>query len=97
MARFTHFSKHAMIRISQRTKLTYFDIADILDFGLAINVGEEPVLDRKHWLFYSSADSEYFIAIQDSITGLVITVLPKHYHEKICWRIEKNNYLKQES
>lgn len=93
MARFAHFSKHALQRISQRTKLNYFSIADILDYGGAIDVGTEPVFDRKHLLFFSDIDDCFFVAIQDSITGLVVTVLPIDYHENIAWKIEADAFL----
>lgn len=87
MARFAHFSKHALKRIGQRTKLDYFFIADMLDYGGAIDVGTEIVFDRKHWLFYSGIDDDYFVAIQDSFTGLVVTILPLDYHENLAWKV----------
>lgn len=89
MARFTHFSRHALKRIGQRTKLDYFSIADMLDYGGAIDVGTEIVFDRKHWLFYSDIDDDYFVAIQDSFTGLVVTILPIDYHENLAWKISR--------
>ncbi len=87
MARFTHFSKHALKRIGQRTKLDYFSIADMLDYGGAIDVGTEIIFDRKHWLFYSDTDDDCFVAIQDSFTGLVVTILPLDYHENLAWKV----------
>jgi hypothetical protein len=87
MTRFAHFSKHALSRIGQRTKLNYFTIADILDYGGAVDVGTEPVFDRKHWLFYSEVDDSCFVAVQDALTGLVITVLPLDYHENLAWKV----------
>jgi len=92
MARFTHFSKHALMRIDQRTRLNYFDIAEILDHDLAIDTGTELVFDRKHWLFYSEMDDSCFVAVQDSLTGLVITVLPIDYHEVLAWKIKEELY-----
>ena len=87
MARFAHFSKHALKRISQRTALNFFSIADILDCGLAVDVGKELVFDKRHWLFYSDVDSCCFVAVQDALSGLVITVLPLDYHENLAWKI----------
>lgn len=87
MARFAHFSKHALKRVGQRTKLNYFTIADILDYGGAIDIGTEPVFDRKHWLFYSEVDETCFVAVQDAVTGLVVTVLPLDYHENLAWKV----------
>lgn len=88
MTRFTSFSKHALERVSQRTTLTYFSIADMLDFGGAVDVGTEIVFDRKHWLFYSEEDDCCFVAVQDAFTGLIITVLPLDYHENLAWKIQ---------
>lgn len=93
MARFAHFSKHSLKRIGQRTKLSYFLIADMLDYGRAIDVGKEVVFDRKHWLFYSNLDDCCFVAIQDSFTGLVITVLPLDYHQNLAWKVDSNSLI----
>lgn len=87
MSRFAYFSKHALERVNQRTKLNQFTIAEILDFGLAIDVGSEPVFDRKHWLFFSLLDDCCYVATQDSLTGLVVTVLPMNYHENLAWKV----------
>jgi len=87
MTRFAYFSKHALKRIKQRTKLSCFTIADMLDFGLAVHIGSEIVFDRKHWLFYSSLDDCCYVAIQDPLTGLVVTVLPVDYHENLAWKV----------
>lgn len=89
MTRFTHFSRHALKRIDQRTKLNYFSIADILDHGGAVDVGAEPVFDRRHWLFYSAVDQSYFVAVQDSVTGLVVTILPLDYHQNLAWTVSE--------
>lgn len=75
MGRFAHFSRHALKRIKQRTGVNYFSIADILDGRMAVDIGQEPVFGRRHWLFYSEPDDCCFVAIQDSMSGLVITVL----------------------
>ncbi|MCK9453502.1 MAG: hypothetical protein M0Q90_17555 [Bacteroidales bacterium] len=88
MPRFAHFSRHALKRIGQRTTLNYFSIADMLDFGGAVDIGSEIVFDRRHWLFYSEEDNCCFVAIQDAFTGLVITILPLDYHENLAWKIK---------
>ena len=79
MSQFTHFSKHALLRIDQRTQLNYFDIAKILDGDLAVDVGTVVALDKKHWLFYSEKDDCCFVAIQNAFTGTVITVTASDY------------------
>lgn len=90
--RFTYFSEHALKRLNERTKLTTESVSDIIDMGLAIDIGTEPVFKRKHWLFYSKLDVNFFIAIQDEYTGYVITVLPVEYHEKLAWNIDKKYF-----
>ena len=87
MGRFSHFSRHALKRIKQRTGVNYFSIADILDGRMAVDIGQEPVFGRRHWLFYSEPDDCCFVAIQDSMSGLVITVLPLEYHANLAWKI----------
>ena len=59
----------------------------MLDYGGAIDVGKEAVFDRKHWLFYSDSDDCCFVAVQDALTGLVVTVLPLDYHENLAWKV----------
>jgi|LWDU01.1.fsa_nt_gi hypothetical protein len=77
----SHFSKHALKRIRQRTKLSLFDIADILDYRKTVNIGSIIVFDKNHYLFYSKLDNSYFVIIQNNTTGKVITILPLEYHE----------------
>jgi len=89
MAPFTNFSKHALLRIKQRTQLNHFEIAEILDNDLAVDVGTVAVFDKKHWLFYSEKNDCCFVAIQSSLTGTIITVLPIDYHENLAWKIEE--------
>lgn len=93
MNRFTHFSRHALKRIEQRTSLTYLEIAKILDCHMFVDIGREPGFNREHRLFYNIKDSAHFIAIQDIHTGGVVTILPLDYHENISWKI-KGNQLK---
>lgn len=87
MQAFTHFSRHAFERIAKRTKLTCEEIARILDRKLTINTGRKPGFNRDHLLFYSSPDDDFFVAIQDSLTGTVVTVLPLDYHTNLAWSI----------
>ncbi len=91
---FTHFSYHAFKRINQRTKLSCREIKIILDNGLAINTGSKPGSNQAHLLFYSRNDDNFFIAIQDLLTGTVVTVLPLEYQENLAWKISKDDCLK---
>lgn len=90
--RFTYFSEHALKRLNERTQLTESSVGDIIDMGLAIDTGTEPVFNRKHWLIYSELDKSFFVVIQDAYTGFVVTVLPMKYHENLAWKINKRYF-----
>ena len=85
--RFTHFSHHATKRVTQRTKLTRLELASVLDHRLFVHVGNEPGLPREHLLFYSLPDEDFFVAVRDKMTGVVVTVLPLDYHANLAWSI----------
>jgi len=87
MQAFTHFSRHAFERVTQRTKLSCEEISRILDLKLALNTGRKPGLNRSHLLFYSHEDNDFFVAIQDDLTGTVVTILPLDYHANLAWSI----------
>lgn len=82
-----HFTRHAFERIAERTTLTCEELARILDRKLTINTGSKPGLNKVHLLFYSVCDDDFFVAIQDELTGTVITVLPLDYHANLAWDI----------
>ena len=89
MQSFTHFSRHAFDRIGQRTSLSCEEIAEILDRRLVINTGRKPGFNKNHLLFYSHRDRCCFVAIQDELTGTVITILPLDYHENLAWKVSE--------
>lgn len=89
MQSLANFSRHAFKRVAQRTLLSCEEIAEILDRGLVVNTGQRPGFNRVHLVFYSHVDNEYFVAIQDVITGTVITILPLDYHENLAWEISE--------
>lgn len=91
MHAFTHFSRHAFERIAQRTKLRCEEIAHILDRKLALNTGRTPGFNRNHLLFYSVPDDDFYVAIQDGLTGTVVTVLPLNYHANLAWHISQED------
>jgi len=93
MNRITHFSKHALDRLEQRSSLTYYELAKILDCHVFIDIGSEPGFNRQHRLFYSDKDKAFYVAIQDTQTGGVVTVLPTEYHENISWKIKPSDLL----
>jgi len=95
--RFSYFSNHALQRIKQRTLLEPNEIADIIDFGLAIDTGKEIIFEKTHWLIYSIKDECYFFIIQDKFTGLVITLLPTQYHDKLAWSVDNESFARAKS
>jgi len=95
--RFSYFSNHALQRIEQRTCLKPNEIADFIDFGLAVDTGTEPIFEKTHWLIYSIKDECYFFIIQDKFTGLVITILPTQYHDNLAWQVDDECFFKAKS
>lgn len=93
----TNFSNHALQRVNGRISLSHSDLAAMLNYDLALDIGAEPQTNRVHKLFYSPKDFMCFVAIQDVKTGTVITVLPLDYHECIAWKVsvEAQNKAKQ--
>jgi hypothetical protein len=90
--RFSYFSNHALQRIKQRTLLEPNEISDIIDFGLAVDTGTEPVFEKTHWLIYSIKEDCYFFIIQDKFTGLVVTILPTQYHDNLAWSVDNESF-----
>lgn len=85
--RFSYLTKHANLRVNQRTKLTWIEVVSILDRHLYVDSGTKPGLSRHHLVFYSAADDRCFVAIQDTIRGRVHTVLPLEYQKNLAWAI----------
>jgi hypothetical protein len=88
---FTHFSRHAFERLTQRTRLSCEEIARILDRRLVVNTGKAPGFNRNHLVFYSVPDDDFFVAIQDELTGTVITILPLEYQANLAWEISNED------
>lgn len=97
MQAFAHFSQHAFVRIAQRSALSCEEIAEILDQKRCISVGKAPGFNREHWVFYSAQDQCCFVAIQDTMSGTVITVLPLDYHRTLAWEIAPTDCEKAKS
>lgn len=94
MQSFTHFSRHAFERLAQRTHLSCEEIARILDRGLVVNTGRKPGLNRNHLVFYSVPDDDFFVAIQDELTGTVVTILPLEYQANLAWQVSDEDCVK---
>lgn len=54
-------------------------------------MGTKPGILKRHLLFYSVVDQQYFIAIQDQYTGTVVTVLTLDYHRNLAWNISEKD------
>lgn len=89
MPTFTCFTRHSLERILQRTKLSPKQIAAYLNNNVYIIIGNEPASNREHRIFYSEADESFYIAIQDRLTGSVVTILTKEYYENIFRKISQ--------
>lgn len=89
----TWFSRHAFQRVTERLTLRYGDVAQLLDDGLTLRVGEEEETGREHLLFYSIPDSHCFVAIRDAVTKTLVTVLPIEFYENlrgpVSWGLRK--------
>lgn len=87
MPTFTNFSKHAFMRLSERTQIDVADVSHLLDVGAFINTGCKPGFNKEHLVFYSLKDEVPFVAVRDRLSGTVVTVLPLDYHENLAWPI----------
>jgi hypothetical protein len=87
MQRFTYFSRHALHRLSQRSRLTFEHLARLLDAGAYVDMGTKPGMRREHLLFYSPLDDACFVAIRDESMGTIVTVLPLDFHATLAWPV----------
>lgn len=85
MAPPARFTDHARDRIDDRLSTELHDVAATLDHDLAVLVGADS--GRLHRLFFSPADEQCFVAVQDEGNGDVVTVLPLDYHSSLGWEI----------
>jgi len=87
-------TKHAKLRLQERTVLSEQDFVNIMDTYRSVSAGYEPQTFRWHRLFYSRADDTHYVAVQDISNGEVITILTLDYHDNLAWKISKKK-LKQ--
>ena len=59
----------------------------MLEAGHSVNIGTEDGTNRVHRLFYSIPDRMCFVAVEDHINAVLITILPIDYHDNIAWRV----------
>jgi hypothetical protein len=53
MSAFTHLSKHAFQRISERVRLSSEEVVLMLDAKITVNTGRKPGFNRDHLLLYN--------------------------------------------
>jgi hypothetical protein len=87
-------TEHAQLRLAQRLTISENKVRKIIDKGFAVDVGSEPGFNRRHMLFYCKPDAAFFVAVQDSQTGDVITILPLDYHRNLAWEIDDKQLAK---
>ncbi len=61
------------------------EVTAILDHDLAVLVGAKS--GHLHRLFFSPAEEQCFVAVQDQENGDVLTVLPLDYHSSLAWEV----------
>lgn len=61
------------------------EVTAILDHDLAVLVGAKS--GHLHRLFFSPAEEQCFVAVQDQENGDVLTVLPLDYHSSKAWEV----------
>lgn len=79
----TTFTKHASIRLAERTALSPTEIKNFIHKGLTVPLGAEK--KKVHHLVYSKIDDNYFIVVVDESTAEIITVYPWTYQPNRCW------------
>jgi len=77
----TNFTWHARERADQRLSIPDDELAEMLDWGLTVTIKEEQGSTRAHRLFYSHPDQQCFVAVQDTRTKTVVTILPIDFYE----------------
>ena len=92
MKNLTILSKHADIRLKQRTELTPSHITKIIGSVKYVDLGSLPGFNNKYLLFYSVLDNEYFVAVQNGSTGNIITILPTRLQDDLPRKITEVDF-----
>jgi hypothetical protein len=69
-------SNHAKERIQERFDIPEQEFLDLLNSGIGKKVGKSARSNLVHRLVWSHVDKSVLIAIQDVVSGIVLTVLP---------------------
>lgn len=82
------FTKHAFFRVGERLRLTPEEVAEIINSGKYVPIGQEK--SKVHKAFYSKPDHQCFIAIHDEDFGKneIVTILPLDYHHR--WEVSED-------
>lgn len=80
MQRLAFLSSHAGLRLAQRTRLAPAAFCAQLDAGRCVDLGDEQGSNRRRRLFFSSADRQWFVCVQDWLSGEVVTVWTMAYY-----------------
>ena len=86
---FTCLSKHARLRLNERSNLLESQLINMLNTDSFINLGCEIGFYRQHCLLFSIIDGQYYVAVQDENSGKVITFLLLEYHLQLSWKLDK--------
>lgn len=71
----SHLSDHALQRLQERFKITPDELLCLLNAGLGKKIGVSVRTHLVHRLLWSHVDRSLLVAIQDAITGTLLTVL----------------------
>lgn len=88
-------TRHAQERIGDRLSMAPDEVTAILDHDLAVLVGAKS--GHLHRLFFSPAEEQCFVAVQDQENGDVVTVLPVDYHSSLAWEVSLEAQKRAES
>jgi hypothetical protein len=73
------------------TKIDTKEITNIINNKKYIDLGTKPGILKRHLLFYSLIDDNYFVIIQDIIDGGVLTVLTEEYQNNLAMKIKEED------
>ena len=94
----TYLTPHAAQRLGERTSLSPSELIRILSTDNLVSLGVELGTKRESKLFFSKFDDKFFVAIQDTCDGYVVTVLTLEYWHNLSEKhfFEKRIVSKQE-
>lgn len=83
------FSSHAALRLRERTSMSPWVLAGMLDSGAVLNLGSKPGINKNHYLFYSKKDDDCFVAVVDNLVGTIVTVWLLEYQKNLGWAVSQ--------